>query len=156
MSIQVKRWKWNWIGHTLREGNEAIEREALDWNPQRKRRRGWAKQTWRSVHNEALEKRMSCGKVKRRARKRIRWRRFVDALCPLRDNRKWWWWWWWPLLPKEVLLGHVVQGWCNQKLECPCLRSQRLSQNDVGALCDACSNLSESSDEWLLLLLLIA
>jgi len=39
ISIQIKRRKWNWIGHTLREGNEAIEREALDWNPQGKRRK---------------------------------------------------------------------------------------------------------------------
>jgi len=36
ISIQIRRWKWNWVGHTLRKGNEAIEREALDWNPQRK------------------------------------------------------------------------------------------------------------------------
>ena len=73
MSIQVKRWKWNWIGHTLRNGNEAIEREVLDWNPQGKRRRGRPKQTWRrSVHNEALEKGMSWGEVKK-ARNRIRW-----------------------------------------------------------------------------------
>jgi len=42
--------------HTLRKGNEAIEREALDWNPQRKQRRWIPKQTWRrTVHNEALE-----------------------------------------------------------------------------------------------------
>ena len=34
--IQVKRRKWNWIWPTLREGNEAIERAALDWNPQGK------------------------------------------------------------------------------------------------------------------------
>jgi len=40
MSMQSKRWKWNWMGHTLRKGNEAIEREALDWNLQGKRRRG--------------------------------------------------------------------------------------------------------------------
>ena len=40
MSMQIKRRKWKWIGHTLRKGNEAIEREALDWNPQGKRRRG--------------------------------------------------------------------------------------------------------------------
>jgi hypothetical protein len=40
MSTQIKRWKWNLIGHTLRKGHEAIEREALDWNPQGKRRRG--------------------------------------------------------------------------------------------------------------------
>jgi len=36
ISIQIRRWKWNWVGHTLRKGNEAIEREALDWNTQRK------------------------------------------------------------------------------------------------------------------------
>ena len=47
------------------------------------------KQTWkRSVHNEALEKGMSWGEIMRMARNRIRWRRFVDALCPLRDSRK--------------------------------------------------------------------
>ena len=62
MSIQVKRWKWNWIGHTLRKGNKAIERMALDWNPQGKRITGRPKQTWRrSVHNEALEKGVELG-----------------------------------------------------------------------------------------------
>jgi hypothetical protein len=87
ISIQIKRWKWTWIGHTPRKGNEAIEREALDWNPQGKRR-GRPKQTWRiSVHNEALEKGKSWSEVKRMARDRTRWRRFVDALCPIRDNR---------------------------------------------------------------------
>ena len=42
-----------------------------------------------------LKKAMSWGEVKRMARNRIRWWWFVDAPCPLRDNRKWWWWWWW-------------------------------------------------------------
>jgi len=37
MSAQIQRRKWNWIGHTLRKGNEAIEREALEWNPQREK-----------------------------------------------------------------------------------------------------------------------
>jgi hypothetical protein len=55
ISTQIRRWIWNWIGHT---GYEAIEREALDWNPQRKRRRGRPRHTWqRTVHNEGLEKR---------------------------------------------------------------------------------------------------
>jgi len=85
ISIQIKRRKWNWIGHTLRKGNEVIEREALDWNPQGKRRRGRPKQTWRrSVHNEALEEGKNWGEVKKLARNRIRWQRFVDALCPYR------------------------------------------------------------------------
>jgi hypothetical protein len=46
MSIQIKRRKRNWTGHTLRKGNDAIEREAFDWNPQRKRKRGRPKQMW--------------------------------------------------------------------------------------------------------------
>jgi hypothetical protein len=39
ISIQIKRWKWNWIGHTLRKGYDTIEREALDWNSQGQRKR---------------------------------------------------------------------------------------------------------------------
>jgi hypothetical protein len=86
MSTQIKRRKWSWIRHTLRIGNEAIEREALDWNPQGKRRRGRPRHTWRrSVHNEALEKGKSWNEVERMAGNRTRWR-FVDALCPLWDN----------------------------------------------------------------------
>ena len=95
MSTQIKRRRWNWIGRT---GHEAIEREALDWNPQGKRRRGRPRRTWRrTVHNEALEKGKSWSEVKRMAGNRTRWRCFVDAVCPLRDNRNWWWWWWWCL-----------------------------------------------------------
>jgi hypothetical protein len=57
MSTQIKRRKWNWIVHTLRKRHEAIEIEALDWNPQGKRRKGRPRHTWRRiVHNEALEK----------------------------------------------------------------------------------------------------
>jgi len=31
---QIKIRKWNWIGHTLRKETDAIEKTALDWNPQ--------------------------------------------------------------------------------------------------------------------------
>jgi hypothetical protein len=49
ISKQIKRRKWNWIGHTLGKGHDTIEREVLDWNPQ-------GQQTWRrSVHNEGEE-----------------------------------------------------------------------------------------------------
>jgi hypothetical protein len=33
MSTQIRSWKWNSIGHTLRKGHEAVEGGALDWNP---------------------------------------------------------------------------------------------------------------------------
>jgi len=88
MSMQIKRRIWDWIGHTLRKGHEAIEREALDWNPQGKRKRGRPRQTWpRTVHNEAFEKGKSWSEVKRMAGNRTRWRCFVNALCYLRNNR---------------------------------------------------------------------
>ena len=44
ISIQIKRQKWNWIGHTLRKGHDIIEREVLDWNPQGQQKRGRPKQ----------------------------------------------------------------------------------------------------------------
>jgi len=84
MSTQIKRRKWNCIRHKLRKVNEAIEKEALDWNPQGKRRGGRPR---RSAQNEALEKGKSWNEVKRMAGNRTRWRCFVNALCPLRDNR---------------------------------------------------------------------
>ena len=88
MSTQIQRRKWNWIGHTLRKGHEAIEREGLDWNLQGKRMRGRLRYMWRrSVHDEALETGKSWNEFMRMAGNRIRWRCFVDALCPLRDNR---------------------------------------------------------------------
>ena len=94
MSMQIKRRKRKWIGHTLRKGNEAIEREALDWKPQGKRRRGRPRHTWRrTVNSEALEKGKSWNEVKRVAGNRTRWRCFVEALCPLRDDGNWRWWW---------------------------------------------------------------
>jgi len=43
---QMKRRKWNWIGHTLRKETGALEKTALDWNSQRYRRRGRPKRTW--------------------------------------------------------------------------------------------------------------
>ena len=74
ISIQIKRQKWNWIGHTLRK-RHVIERKVLDWNPQGQWKRGRPKQTWRrSVHNEALGEGKSWGEVKQLARNRIRWR----------------------------------------------------------------------------------
>jgi hypothetical protein len=89
ISAQIKRRKWTWIGHTLRKGNETVEREVLDWNPQGKRRRGRPNLMWqRLVHNEALEKGKSWSEVKRMARDRTRWQRFVDAVCPIGDNRR--------------------------------------------------------------------
>jgi len=53
IEIQIKRRKWNWIGHTLRKEAAAIEKTALDWNPQGYRR-GRPKRTWPRTIEDAI------------------------------------------------------------------------------------------------------
>jgi hypothetical protein len=47
--------KWSWIGHTLRKPSGITEKDALDWNPQSKRKRGRPKKTWKRTVEEALD-----------------------------------------------------------------------------------------------------
>jgi hypothetical protein len=47
--------KWRWIGHTLRKGDESTEKQALDWNPQKARRGGRPKETWKRTVLEGAE-----------------------------------------------------------------------------------------------------
>jgi hypothetical protein len=47
IEIKIKRRKWNCIRHILRKEAGAIEKTALDWNPQGCRRRSRPKKTWR-------------------------------------------------------------------------------------------------------------
>ena len=51
---QIKRRKWNLIGHTLRKEAGAIEKTALDWNSQGYRRRGRPKGTWRRTIEDEI------------------------------------------------------------------------------------------------------
>ncbi|PZC71361.1 hypothetical protein B5X24_HaOG213580 [Helicoverpa armigera] len=81
---KIKRRKWNWIGHTLRRYPDHIPRQALDWNPQGKRKRGRPKQSWRrTIIAEAATMGRTWSEIKREAQDRTRWRSTVDALCPI-------------------------------------------------------------------------
>jgi hypothetical protein len=65
IEIQIKRRKWNWIGHTLRKETGTIEKTASDWNPQGYRRRGRLKRTWRrTVEDEIRNMGRSWNEVK--------------------------------------------------------------------------------------------
>ncbi|KAJ4434661.1 hypothetical protein ANN_23228 [Periplaneta americana] len=68
---------------TLRKPDGAIEKTAIDWNPQGVRKRGWPRKTWKRSIEEEVER---CGKswkeVKRMVGDRIRWRNFIAALRP--------------------------------------------------------------------------
>ena len=37
---QLRRRKWNWIGHTLRRSDNSIAKQVLQWTPQGHRERG--------------------------------------------------------------------------------------------------------------------
>jgi len=85
---QIKRRKWNWIGNTLRKETGAIEKTALDWNPQGYRRRGRPKRTWRrAIEDEIRNTRRSWNEAKGIAGDRNAWKLFMDALCSKRSKR---------------------------------------------------------------------
>jgi len=85
---QIKRRKWNWIGHTLRKETGAIEETALDWNPQGYRRRGRPKRTWRrTIEDEIRSAKRLWNEVKGIAGDRNAWKLFMDALCSTRSQR---------------------------------------------------------------------
>jgi len=82
IEIQIKRRKWNWIGHTLRKEAGGIEKTALDWNPQGYRRRGRSKRMWRrTIEDEIRNTGRSWNEVKGIAGDHNACQLFVDALC---------------------------------------------------------------------------
>ncbi|XP_039293351.1 uncharacterized protein LOC120353523 [Nilaparvata lugens] len=88
IQMQIKRRKWRWIGHTLRKEEGAIEKDALDWNPQGHRARGRPKITWkRTIQTEIGRAGKTWLEVKALARDRVGWRTFSEALCSSRSDR---------------------------------------------------------------------
>jgi len=88
IEIQIKRRKWNWKGHTLRKEAGAIEKTALDWNPQGYRRRGRSKRMWRRTTDDEIRNTGgSWNEVREIAGDRNAWKLFMDALCSTRSKR---------------------------------------------------------------------
>ena len=82
ISTTIKRRKWSWIGHTLRKDLTNTTKQALDYNPQGKRRQGRPKINWRRSTLQDLDKvGVTWQEAKALAQKRVRWRNMVDALC---------------------------------------------------------------------------
>jgi hypothetical protein len=81
----IKYRKWSWIGHTCRKPDEDISRQLPQWNPQGKRRRGKPRNTWRQSVEQEIRWMDRLGKdwenIKTDARKRVRWKNVVEALC---------------------------------------------------------------------------
>jgi hypothetical protein len=83
-----KKKQMNRIGHTLRKEAEAIEKTALDWNPQGYGRRGRPKRTWRrTTEDEIRNTGRSWNEVKGIAVDRNAWKLCMDSLCSTRNKR---------------------------------------------------------------------
>ena len=79
---ELKRRKWRWIGQTLRKPKHNITRQALQWNPQGKRRRGRPRNTRRRDFIAEMEiEGYRWQDLERMAQNRIRWRTVVNGLC---------------------------------------------------------------------------
>ena len=87
IEIQIKRRKWNWIGHTLCKEAGATEKTALDWNPQGYRRRGRLKRMLQRTIEDEISTEKSWNKVKGIAGDRSAWKLFMDDLCSTRSKR---------------------------------------------------------------------
>ena len=81
---EILKRKWSWIGHTLRKPASSITRQALTWNPQGKRKRGWPRNSWGcDTEAELKQQGTNWTGAARTAQNRVRWRRVVDGLCSI-------------------------------------------------------------------------
>jgi hypothetical protein len=79
INVEIRKRKFRWIGHTLREEDGEIPKSALFWNPQgnRKRRRPRNSRR-RSVNKEAGR---SWNELRFLAAERWKWKGLIDSLC---------------------------------------------------------------------------
>jgi hypothetical protein len=47
INLEIRKRKFRWIGHKLRKEDGEVPKAALLWNPQRSRKRGRPKTSWR-------------------------------------------------------------------------------------------------------------
>ena len=84
---EIGKRKWSWIGHTLRKPTTNVTRQALEWNPAGKRKRGRPRKTWRrTIEEEMRAKNITWQELKKTAQNRVRWRSVADALCSTRSE----------------------------------------------------------------------
>ena len=71
---QMLQRKWGWNGHTLRKPASSTTCQALTWNPQGKRKRGWPCNSWRrDTEAELKQQGTNWSGMTRAAQNRVRW-----------------------------------------------------------------------------------
>ena len=88
---EILQRRWRWIGHTLRKPASSTTRQALNWNPQGRRKRGRPRNTWRrDVDADTKKLGHTWGKLERLAQDREAWRTLVGGLCPKKEHKRRW------------------------------------------------------------------
>ena len=88
IEVEIRKQKWRWIGHTLRKPNTTIIRQAIQWNPQGKRKRGRPRSTWRRDTLAEMERRgYGWKQLERDALNRSKWKTVVGGLCSQVDPK---------------------------------------------------------------------
>ena len=83
LSEEVRRRRWRFIGHILRQQPDNDCVTALTWTPEGGRKRGRPKTTWRRTVEKERSKAgwQSWSEVRTAAQDRNRWKAHVEALC---------------------------------------------------------------------------
>ncbi|VDP39882.1 unnamed protein product [Schistosoma margrebowiei] len=87
---EIRKRRWEWIGHTLRKSSNCITWQALTWNPEGKRKRGRPKNTLRwEIEADMKSMNNDWKELERIAQDRVGWRMLVSGLCSFtRSNRR--------------------------------------------------------------------
>jgi hypothetical protein len=72
--VDSKFFRWKFIGRTVREDPQALERHVLNWNAQGRRKRGIPKKTWRTIEEKITKVGETWKGVGALAENRMRWR----------------------------------------------------------------------------------
>ena len=92
ISNEIRRHRWNWIGHVLRGDKASDCMVAPGWQPEGKRAVGRPKTTWRRT--EEAERRKvgwrDWGTARAASKDREAWRENVMALCVYWCEERWW------------------------------------------------------------------
>ena len=86
---EIRQRRCSWMGHTPSKPAFSSTRQALTRNPQGRRKRGRARNTWpRDLEADLKRTGRPWGQLERLGQDRDGWRAFVGGLCPRRGNRR--------------------------------------------------------------------
>jgi hypothetical protein len=83
ISIEIRRRRWNWLGHIFRREGDNNCQVVLGWTPEGRRARGEPKTTWRrTVEKERNTAGWTTWKTaKTAAQDKTGWKTSISALC---------------------------------------------------------------------------